>query len=172
MIPVVEDELRGLTVRVKKLLHSLMVWQQLLLYLLPVGSRLTRLWLGWLCANIPLHWCKWVSVMFWQFSSPTVDPSCPGQCINEKKKSQFVMFQSGCFLLPLTYTLHSVDKKNNVIWMTLGSSLSSCCCSRSICKSKWTQQPECPLGCYQVSSGGLCSLGEDHPGTWQRESWK
>ena len=30
-----------------KLLHSLVVWHQILLYLLPHGSRVNRLWLGW-----------------------------------------------------------------------------------------------------------------------------
>ena len=44
----VEDEFRDLTASGIKLLHSLVVQQMILLYLLPDGSRVSRLWLGWL----------------------------------------------------------------------------------------------------------------------------
>lgn len=44
----VEDEFRGLTARGKRLLCSLVIWHQILLYLLPESSRGNRLWLGWI----------------------------------------------------------------------------------------------------------------------------
>ena len=56
-----EDELRRLTAWVKKLLCSLVVRQQILVYLLSDGSRVNTLWLGvlsfsisGLCADISL----------------------------------------------------------------------------------------------------------------------
>ncbi len=41
-----DNELRSLTAWGKKLL-CMVVWQQILLYLLPDSSRVNRLWLGW-----------------------------------------------------------------------------------------------------------------------------
>ena len=62
----VEDVL-SLAVWGVNLLCSLVVQQQILLYLLADGSGVNRLWLGGccifgLCADISLHWCHWCFV--------------------------------------------------------------------------------------------------------------
>ncbi len=71
-------ELTSLTALGEKLLYNLGVQQQILLYLLPDGNRVNRLWLGWvlsfsilqtLCMlSIPLISImlgRWVPMMFW-----------------------------------------------------------------------------------------------------------
>ena len=63
----------------KKLLCSLVAQRQILLYPLPDGSRVNRLWMGWvmtfcilwdLCRHLTLPmsmiFCRWLPVMFWE----------------------------------------------------------------------------------------------------------
>ena len=74
---IVEVEVKSLTVWGRKLHFSLEVWQWILLYPLPDGSRVNWLWLGGCCLLVSL-WafcsltslmslmlCSWVPMMFW-----------------------------------------------------------------------------------------------------------
>ncbi len=71
------DEFKLLSAWGKKLLCSLMVKQRILVYLLPDGSSVNRLWLGWvfsffwaLCCHLTspmsLILCGWVPLMLWE----------------------------------------------------------------------------------------------------------
>ncbi len=71
-----KDELRSFTAWGKKLIWSLVVRQRTLLYRLPDGSRVSRLWLRWVLSFSSL-WAlrrpsphslmlgRWVPMMFW-----------------------------------------------------------------------------------------------------------
>ena len=77
-------EMRNLTAWGVKLLCSLVVRQQILVYLLSDGSRVNTLWLGvlsfsisGLCADISLSWCHWRAVVMLWWPVPPAEPSCP-----------------------------------------------------------------------------------------------
>ena len=95
-----KGELRCRTAWWKKLLRSLVVRQQILLYLLPDGSRVNRLSLGWvlsfsilwaLCRHLACRWCpvdgyQWCSGRFY----PLAEETSLSWAVHEP--CQFVMF--------------------------------------------------------------------------------
>ena len=128
--------LSGLTARVMKLLCSLVVWQWILLYLLPGGSRVNRLWLGWV--NTKWYMRDWggksgisdlatlmftsdrIALPWWHVlfhSEDSHDPTLPHDIkLNWPKLSQFKPTHYNCVLL-ITYC--SEQHMANVFLMRL-----------------------------------------------------